>query len=73
MGMDTISCGATIGCAMELAERGKLDTELAFGRADLLLKTVENVAYRRGLGDELAEGSKRLAAKFGAYVTEWAH
>jgi aldehyde:ferredoxin oxidoreductase len=51
LGMDTISCGATIACAMELKERGKLDTELAFGRADLLLKTVEDIACRRGLGD----------------------
>jgi aldehyde:ferredoxin oxidoreductase len=55
LGMDTISCGATIACAMELAEKGVLSTELAFGRADLLLKTVEDVAYRRGLGDQLAE------------------
>jgi aldehyde:ferredoxin oxidoreductase len=61
LGMDTISCGATIACAMELAEKGKLSTELAFGRSDLLLKTVEDVAYRRGLGDQLAEGSKRLS------------
>ena len=66
LGMDTISCGATIACAMELAEGGKLDTELAFGRSELLLKTVEDIAYRRGAGNELAEGSKRLAEKFGA-------
>ena len=66
LGMDTISCGATIACAMELAERDRLDTELNFGRADLLLKTVEDIAYRRDLGADLAEGSKRLAAKFGA-------
>jgi aldehyde:ferredoxin oxidoreductase len=65
LGMDTISCGATIACAMELSQRGALDTELAFGRADLLLKTVEDVAYRRGLGDHLAEGSKRLSARYG--------
>jgi aldehyde:ferredoxin oxidoreductase len=69
LGMDTISCGATIACAMELAERGLLDTELAFGRADLLLKTVEDVAYRRDLGDDLAQGSKRLATKYNAPET----
>jgi aldehyde:ferredoxin oxidoreductase len=65
LGMDTISCGATIACAMELAEKGMLSTELAFGRADLLLKTVEDVAYRRGLGDQLAEGSKRFSTRYG--------
>jgi aldehyde:ferredoxin oxidoreductase len=65
LGMDTISCGATIACAMELAGKGRLSTELAFGRADLLLKTVEDIAYRRGLGDQLAEGSKRLSVRYG--------
>jgi aldehyde:ferredoxin oxidoreductase len=65
LGIDTISCGATIACAMELAQRGALDTELAFGRADLLLKTVEDIAYRRDLGDHFAEGSKRLAVRYG--------
>ncbi len=65
LGMDTISCGATIACAMELAERGALDTELSFGRSDLLLQTVKDVAYRQSLGDLLAEGSKRLSARYG--------
>ena len=65
LGMDTISCGATIACAMELAERGALDTELAFGRADILKDTINDIAYRQDLGDQLAEGSKRLAARYG--------
>ena len=65
LGMDTISCGATIACAMELAEHGALETDLQFGRADLLLQTVEDIAFRRGLGAELADGSKRLAARHG--------
>ena len=65
LGMDTISCGATIACAMELNQRGALETELAFGRSDLLLKTVEDIAYRRDLGDHLAEGSKRLSLRYG--------
>ncbi|HBX71290.1 MAG TPA: aldehyde ferredoxin oxidoreductase, partial [Chloroflexi bacterium] len=65
MGMDTISVGSTIGCAMELAERGLIDTELQFGRADLLAKTVREIALRQGLGDEMAEGSYRFAEKYG--------
>ncbi len=65
LGMDTISCGATIACAMELAERGALETELSFGRADMLLETVKNIAYRQELGDQLAEGSKKLASRYG--------
>jgi len=64
LGLDTISCGATIACAMELSERGALKSDLRFGRADLLLQTVEDIAYRRGLGNELAEGSARLARHY---------
>jgi aldehyde:ferredoxin oxidoreductase len=66
MGLDTISVGSTIGCAMELAERGLLETDLRFGRADLLAETVREIGLRQGIGMELADGSYRLAEKFGA-------
>ncbi|MBL6982847.1 MAG: aldehyde ferredoxin oxidoreductase family protein [Anaerolineales bacterium] len=66
LGMDTISCGATIACAMELAQRDLLDTELAFGRVDLLLQTIIDIANRQNIGGELAVGSKRLAEKYQA-------
>ncbi len=66
MGIDTISMGNTIGCAMELAEKGYLDTDLGFGRADRLSDLISDTANRRGIGDELAEGSYRMAAKHGA-------
>jgi len=66
MGLDTISMGNTIGCAMELAEKGLLKDSLSFGQADKLLGLIEDTAHRRGLGDELAEGSYRMAEKHGA-------
>ncbi len=65
LGLDTISAGSTIACAMELTEKGYLDSDLRFGRADLLAPTLEDMAYRRGLGAELADGSLRLATKYG--------
>jgi len=65
LGMDTISAGSTIACAMELSEKGYLNSDLRFGRADLLERCVEEMAYRRGLGAELADGSLRLATKYG--------
>jgi aldehyde:ferredoxin oxidoreductase len=65
MGLDTISTGSTIACAMELADRGLIDTDLRFGRADLLVDTVRDLAKRNGLGAELADGSYRLAANYG--------
>jgi aldehyde:ferredoxin oxidoreductase len=65
LGMDTISAGSTIACAMELSEKGYLDSDLRFGRADLLAPTLEQMAYRRDIGAELADGSLRLATKYG--------
>ncbi|MBN1889501.1 MAG: aldehyde ferredoxin oxidoreductase family protein [Thermoflexales bacterium] len=65
LGLDTISAGSTIACAMELSEKGYLDSELRFGRADLLARCVEDMAYRRDLGADMADGSLRLASKYG--------
>lgn len=66
LGLDTISMGNTIGCAMELAEKGLMEVELGFGQADKLLGLISDTAYRRGTGAEMAEGSYRMAEKYGA-------
>jgi len=65
LGMDTISAGGTIGFAMELHEKGLWDSGLEFGKTDNLTEVFDAIAHRRGVGDELAEGTKRLADKFG--------
>jgi aldehyde:ferredoxin oxidoreductase len=70
LGIDTISLGVTIACAMEMYERGILTEKeigrpLPFGDADGLLEMVRLTAYRQGFGDEIAQGSWRLANKYG--------
>jgi aldehyde:ferredoxin oxidoreductase len=65
LGMDTISAGSTIACAMELGEKGYMDTGLRFGDANQLAPVIEAMAYRRDIGTELADGSLRLATKYG--------
>jgi aldehyde:ferredoxin oxidoreductase len=70
LGLDTISTGVTIACAMELHEKGILPQEdigmpLHFGDADAVIDLVEKTAYRDGFGDALAEGSYHLADKYG--------
>jgi aldehyde:ferredoxin oxidoreductase len=65
LGLDTITMGSTIGCAMELCETGAWDAGLHWGDAGKLRALVEDTAYGRGLGAELGLGSKRLAAKHG--------
>ena len=65
LGMDTMSTGGTIAFAMELQEKGLWDSGLHFGEIANLPQVFEDIAYRRGIGDLLAEGTKRLAARFG--------
>lgn len=70
MGMDTISAGATIACAMELYERGFLPERdvgmpLNFGNSQAVLKLTEDMAFKKGFGRILAEGSYRVAKRYG--------
>jgi aldehyde:ferredoxin oxidoreductase len=64
LGLDTISTGNTIGCAMELYEKGVFPHELKWGDAGILETLVSDIAYKRGIGEELALGSKRLAERY---------
>lgn len=70
MGMDTITLGATVACAMELFEKGILNEEivgrsLRFGDAAALVDLAAKTARREGFGEQLAWGSMRLAAAYG--------
>ena len=65
MGLDTISTGATIAWAMEAGEKGIFPTDLSFGRPEGVAETIEAIARREGVGDMLANGTRRLAAKHG--------
>ena len=65
LGLDTMSTGVTIGCAMEMTRRGIVDAGVRFGDADSMLKAIGDIAYRRNQGDALAGGSRRFAEKYG--------
>ncbi len=65
LGLDTITAGSTIGCAMELYEKGVFPEKLEWGDSSNLVKYVEDIAYKRGVGKDLALGSKKLAEKYG--------
>ena len=76
--LDTISTGASIAFAMECYENGLLtdeDTEglkLNFGNAEAMIKMVDMIGQRKGLGDLLAEGVKRAAEKIGKGAEKFA-
>jgi len=66
LGLDTISAGGTIAFAMEAVERGLLDAPwLRFGDGAALLRAIDLIGRREGLGDLLAEGSRRAALQIG--------
>ncbi len=71
-GLDTISVGATIALACELAERGLLNEEMTggltiqYGDPELVHRLIGMIARREGFGDVLAAGNRELAARFGA-------
>ena len=70
-GMDTISAGATIAFAMECYEKGVItsaDTdgiELNWENGDAVLKLLDKMIRREGIGDVLADGVKKASEKLG--------
>jgi len=71
LGFDTMSSGVTIAFAMELYEKGiltKEDTgglELNFGNHEAMNKVLRQMAFREGIGDLLADGSRAAAERIG--------
>jgi aldehyde:ferredoxin oxidoreductase len=69
-GMDTITAGSTIGCAMELFEKGlisekEIGMSLNFGDADAMVKLIELTGKGEGFGKKIGLGSYRLAESYG--------
>lgn len=70
LGLDTISTGGTIAWAMECAEKGLIDAPwLRFGDGEALLRAIDEIGAREGIGDLLAEGS-RFAARVVGHGSE---
>ncbi|QLD88951.1 aldehyde ferredoxin oxidoreductase [Natronomonas salina] len=61
LGLDTISCGDVVSAY--------LASEDEFGNVDLIHETIEQIAYREGVGDTLAEGIDRFHDELG--VENW--
>ena len=70
-GLDTISAGTTIACAMELYEKGLIKDEeldgagLEFGSSEAIVEWTRRMGEGEGLGAKMAMGSYRLAESYG--------
>lgn len=87
LGLDTISTGVSIGFLFELAQRGLVapaetggllppaavaDLRLVWGDSATILELIRRIAYREGVGDLLAEGTRRAAAALGGEAPRYA-
>jgi len=70
-GIDSISAGVIVGFAMDCFENGILTVkdmdgiEARFGNHEAMVKLIEKIGKREGIGDILAEGVKFAAEKIG--------
>jgi aldehyde:ferredoxin oxidoreductase len=77
-GIDTISAGAVIAFAIECYENGilsKKDTdgiELTWGNSKAIIDVLKKICVREGIGDLLAEGAQKAAAKIGKGAEKFA-
>jgi len=78
LGLDTISAGSCIHWLLECKQRGVVTNEMAdgldlsWGNGETVIKLVEKIAYRDGIGNLLAEGTKRASEKLGSNSYRWA-
>ena len=72
LGLDTISAGAVLSFACEAADRGLLATDARWGDAASLDALLHDIAFRRGVGDLLAEGVRSAAQRLGGPAEEFA-
>lgn len=71
MGLDSISTSEVIGWIMECQEKGLISADdldglrLTWGEKEKIREVVEMITFRKGVGDRLANGAKKLSESFG--------
>ncbi len=76
-GMDTIAAGSAVAFAMECYEKGVLtqadtdELDLTWGNSEAVLELVQKMIKREGIGDLLADGSRKAAHKLDSRAREF--
>jgi aldehyde:ferredoxin oxidoreductase len=79
-GLDTISTGKVISFMMECSSEPACheffgmypDSKIAWADADKMIELIHKIAYRKGVGEILAEGTKLAAEKIGGGAQHFA-
>jgi len=64
LGMDTISAGNLVAFAIEASRQQKILLKIDYGNVDAIAKLLEDIAFRRGIGDILARGIQKTALEW---------
>ena len=72
LGLDTISLGNVLGFAIETSQKRRIAEKFQWGKYKEIKELINDIAYRRGFGDVLAEGVQAAAAKIGHGSNDWA-
>lgn len=65
LGIDTISAGNLVALTIEAALQGRVNHDIGYGQVEKVAALLEDIAYRRGIGDTLANGIKTAAKAWG--------
>ncbi len=65
LGIDTITAGNLAGLAIEAARQGKIDHPIDYGKVDEVAQLLHDIAFRKGIGETLAQGIKHAAKEWG--------
>ena len=57
----SITAGNLVGLTIEASRQGKIDYRIDYNQVDRMVELLEDIAYRRGIGDTLAQGIKPTA------------
>ncbi len=71
-GIDTISVGNSIGFIIECSTKGLIDDKIQWGNFDQIKSLLEKIAFRTGLGDFAAQGTRSMSRKIGKDSEKWA-
>ncbi|MEA3238953.1 MAG: aldehyde ferredoxin oxidoreductase family protein [Candidatus Bipolaricaulota bacterium] len=65
-GLDTISAGVAAAFMMEASEKGLVDEDIQWGDGEAIIRLIDQIAHREGIGDRIADGLEEYAAAIGA-------
>ncbi len=65
LGLDTMSAGNLVAFTIEAASQKKIDYSIEYGDVDRIAELLHDIAFRRGIGNDLANGIKSVAKLWG--------